>query len=200
MSSITTIYSNCYKALETILSDSVVFIDTCSLMNYKAADFFETVIPILHSTSKKIIVLNSVRKELCTFSADFANPQRQAQALSALQLLNELMTYDAVNFTGSSATRPDADFLKMAIEQRESCKQLYITQDYQLARDLVNLNSVRSTKGYTIYSKRISSHALLNDFDFSIPAQFKKPVQKSFPQPSEATNASAVLRRFGLNN
>lgn len=191
-------YSNAYKNLESVLSDSVVFIDTSSLMNYKASDFFETIIPILRSNSKKINVLNSVRKELCTFSVDFTNPQRQAQALSALQLLNKILADDVVTFFGSSAYLTDADFLKIAIKKRNCCKQLFITQNYQLAKDLVQLNSVRSTKGYPIYSKRISSHALLNDFDFSIPAQYKKPTQKSFPQPSEATNVSAVLQRYGL--
>lgn len=190
-------HSESYKNLETVLSDSTVFMDTCSLMNYKAPAFFQTIAPILHSTCKKIIILNSVRKELVTFSADFTKQQRQSQALMALQLLNKLIANDAVSFTGSSTTYPDADFLEKAIKNRSECKQLYITQDFQLARDLINLNFVRSTRGHEIFAKRISLHAVLNDFDFSNPPKVKKPAQ-DIQRMSEAANVSTVLRRYDI--
>lgn len=178
--------------IENYAKFKLIMIDTCSWMNYRVDQFLEIINPLLIANRHQFIVHHCVRNELSWLAADQRNPERQAVASQALQRIEQLDQQKLVQWIGDLDCRtiPDAIFLTLFSQLRLQNQLLLITQDQQLARDVLRLNQVQSAKGYPVMVKRITGYGGLDNFLF--PAESGQLSPAALPQRAAGTPQSAV--------
>lgn len=168
------------SALERFITNSIVFIDTCSLMHKNAEKLTKELTPILQANEKKLIVPVRVVEELDKH-VNSPIPNTQEAAKRAIALLKELTVKQLVDYRGEESDNfADNVFYSVFAKHRMQHRLLLITQDGDLAMDILQLNDSKSAKGYPIKVKRINRFGFLSNF------------RKDFQKPGEAQPQGAV--------
>ncbi len=166
----------------------LVLVDTSSVLKAEFVVFVKRLIPHLRNSGVKINVPQMVMRELRRISNE--NSSRGYTAKKAIENLNALHIAGFVAFEGNPNTteRADSYIISRVVKGRaQNEKILVVTQDFQLAKDVLNANNMRSTFAPASNALRINPKGELELFDFN-----RKPVgQKN-------NELSKVLKKFGL--
>ena len=133
------------KNMEKLINENYVFVDISSLLVPAADKAFRLMAPILKNASKKINISLSVVKTLYKYAQDVTNMERLEIALNG----------------GNCAQ----DMVSMCSHFRLQAPLLVITQDQDLAADLLKLNAQLSASGFTIAVKKINKYGYLSKID-----------------------------------
>ena len=158
------------EALGHLLKDNKnkrVFIDTCSLLDNHAADFWVHAAPYIKENP--IIVTERCYEELKKHAKNKNKPELALKAQNALRCVLKLMENKYVLVYGDKNTDPahaDALFQTVFYGFRSKYKLLLITQDNNLAKDIVAMNNSLSSKGYPVYVRRINKYGYLSKFNW----------------------------------
>lgn len=166
-----------------------VLIDTSSLLKREFEKFMETMIPYLQNSEIKLTVPQAVMHEIHKFCTE--NTPRGCAAKRALENINALHRAGFIKFEGNpnSFEKADTYFVSRVLKARSrSEKILIVTQDFQLAKDLLKTNTMYSTWAPANNVNRINKYGLLEKFDLS----------KTIAIKPKYDNISNILKRFGL--
>lgn len=142
-----------------------IFIDTCSLLHNSAEEFFVHIIPLLDSCKAKIILPKRCCEELEKHSKNTSDPQLAANASDVLKKLHQLISAGYIDVRGEDSDNfADNVFLTVFTKFRLKYKLLLITQDNNLARDILALNNSKAAKGETIEVRQINQYGYLSKF------------------------------------
>lgn len=154
--------------LEYYFSNYKVFIDTCSILHFASDQFWMNVVPIVKKTGNKIIVPLRVMDEVKKHTNNVDKPELRQKAEKELENLNRLLSDGILELRGEERDKfADNVFYVVFNHFRLDHKLLLITQDNNLASDILNINNMKSIKGNPVYAKRINKYGFLSNFDFN---------------------------------
>ena len=141
-------YTN-YLEKKIKLNDSI-FIDTCSIMKAERfIDFMETAKELLESYDKKIIILGAVHDELKEKTRSEYYDVKTS-ATKALNYIYENRIYFDIRENESKETFADAQIQIVMLNNRRTMKQLLISNDVNLTKDVYRFNENKSVYGFHI--------------------------------------------------
>ena len=156
------------SALENYVQDFKIFIDTCSLLHSAADKFWLNIIPLLHIYNTKIIVTLSSLEELEKHSKNVDKCELAKVANNCITIVNQLINAGYIEVRGESTDDfADNVFQVVFTKFRMTHNLLLVTQDNNLAQDILNLNNNRSVKANPVRVKRINQYGYLSDFNWS---------------------------------
>ncbi len=153
-----------------------IFIDTCSLLQGSVSiKFFENIIPILKQKNAKLFLPGK-----CFFEIEKKMKSKKDAELSkkAKEIYEKIKEYSSKGFidikydkSEGEGSFADNTFLSVFTMFRDRHNLLLITQDNDLAKDILKLNDSKSVKtNKKIAVKRINKYGFLSPFDW----QFEK--------------------------
>ncbi len=152
-------------AIKYYVENYKIFIDTCSLMEMQADNFYNNIYPYLKKSSSKIIVPSRVIDELSKHVKS-KNQDKHKKAVKGLSILEKLKSNDLLDIRGESTDNfADNVFLVVFTKFRMQYKLLLITQDNILAKEVLNLNNSKAVKANNILVKRINKHGYLSNIE-----------------------------------
>lgn len=154
------------KSMEKLIKDNYVFIDLSCLLVPAAEKAFQRMAPILKNSAKKINIPRSVLLELKWIAKDKSDMERRRLVIHNYNILVELHKYAllAVRDVITQDECNDAkDLITYCSHFRMQGSLLVITQDEQLATDLMSLNQQRSANGKMITVKKINKYGYLSN-------------------------------------
>lgn len=158
-----------HNFLESYVKECKIFIDTCSLLTPHNVKFWENIIPILKETGNRVIIPTRAMDEIIKHSKNNNKPKLQQQSLKVLEALQQLKQEDLVEFRGEETDNfADNVFQVVFTKFRMTHKLLLITQDKDLASDILNLNNIKSVKAKQVHVKRINQRGYLSNFRVNI--------------------------------
>lgn len=167
----------------------LILIDTSSILRIQFERLMQTLIPRLQISGVKLTIPNAVMREIRFFSNESST--RGNSARRALENINVLYKAGLLCFEGNPSSSESADsyIITRVMQCRNQFKKaLVVTQDFTLAKDLLQLNSITSTTAPAVNAQRINHSGELENFDFSHPSTPKV----------KYNNVSNVLKRFGM--
>ena len=172
-----------------------IFMDTCSLMYINAEKFWEHIVPLLHQYSVKIIIPLKCIEELKKHQSDNGDVQKAASAQNALKVVNQLIKAGYIDVRGETSDNfADNVFNVVFTKFRMQYNLLLITQDNDLADDILKLNDSKSVKSpYKIEVKRINKYGYFSGVGSAVKAREeankkkpnRNPVQPDVVVPDE---------------
>ncbi len=160
--------------LEYCLANHKVFIDTCSLLHFAADKFWTHAAPLLEQSGNKIIIPTRVIDELRKHSDNENDPELAKKATLTLENISKLLQAQLVELRGEETDNfADNVFFVVFAKHRLTQRLLLITQDANLARDILDLNNSKSTRANRVYVKRITRFGYLSDFRTGNPANLR---------------------------
>lgn len=168
--------------LEETVKKYLIFIDTCSLMNENADQFWGNIIPLLLRENKQIIVPLQVCREVEKHAKapEHVDPRRSQLACKALSTIDRLQKANLITIYGDDNDRLFADNVFQTVFTRFRLRYdlLLITQDHNLAADIMNIRSSKAVNGVrSIRVERITENGCLGIF--GRPKRRETPVSKS---------------------
>ncbi len=154
------------KSMERLIQENYVFVDLSSLLVPAAEKAFRRMAPLLKASSKKLNIPKSAVLGLRRIAEDQSDLERCRLAVrhhNALGLLNKnnlLAVRDAVTPDECNCTK---DLITYCSHFRMRESLLVITQDEQLAADLISLNQQRSANGKAVTVKKINKYGYLSN-------------------------------------
>ena len=137
--------------LEETVKKYLIFIDTCSLMNENADQFWGNIIPLLLRENKQIIVPLQVCREVEKHAKapEHVDPRRSQLACKALSTIDRLQKANLITIYGDDNDRLFADNVFQTVFTRFRLRYdlLLITQDHNLAADIMNIRSSKAVNG-----------------------------------------------------
>lgn len=154
--------------LENYVKECKIFIDTCSILHFASEKFWTNIIPFLYKYNKKIIVpLRSV-EELQKHSNDTSNLELSLKAKNSLKKIQQLIEARIIEIRGEQSDNfADNVFQVVFTKFRMNYNLLLITQDGDLAKDILRLNSSKSVKANLVQVKRINKYGFLSNFKWN---------------------------------
>lgn len=177
------------EIMESFVRDGYkIFVDTCSLLHFSAEKFFLNIIPILDSYNAKIIVPLRCCDELKKHSQNNLDVQLANNASNVLKKLKQLIDAGYAELRGEDSDNfADNVFLTVFTKFRMKYNMLLITQDNDLAHDILALNDSKSVNGKDVCVRQINQYGFLSRFFWD----------KSFiPIKSENTEKSEPVDAF----
>lgn len=176
--------------LESYCKDWKIFIDTCSLLHFSSDDFWMNIIPLLHQYQNKIFIPLRSIEEIEKHSKNKADLELEQKAKSCLKQLKQLVEAGYVEIRGEKTDNfADNVFQVVFTKFRMNYKLLLITQDNDLAKDILALNDNHSVKANEVKVNRINKYGFLSEFfwhDFEKDSDNsqtkKKPKKKEFDE------------------
>ncbi|WP_220092233.1 PIN domain-containing protein [Helicobacter sp. 16-1353] len=151
---------------EYYAKDWKIFIDTCSILHFASDRFWINIIPFLQQYQNKLIIPFKIIEELQKHEANKAKPELAKRAKRCLKDLQQRINDD--NFIDIRGEENDsfADnvFQVVFTKFRMTYKLLLITQDNNLARDILALNNNKSVKANCIHVRQINEYGFLSKF------------------------------------
>lgn len=145
------------KILEKYCKDWKIFIDTCSLLHSSSDDFWMNIIPLLHQYQNSIFIPSRCVEEIKKHSKNKNNTELAQNAKECLIKLKGLVEAGYVEIRGEPTDNfTDNVFQVVFTKFRMKYKLLLITQDNNLAKDILNLNNSRSVKANEVKVNRIN--------------------------------------------
>lgn len=162
--------------IEVVVKDFKIFIDTCSLLSDEADKFWANIVPLLQRYGKTIIIPYRVYEELDKFASNPSqctqrkpsNPNLNKQAIKAKNNVAMLQKAGLVEVFGNSSDNfADNVFQTVFTQFRLKYNLLLITQDSNLANDIVNISKSKAVNtNNQILVKRINKYGFLSTFTF----------------------------------
>ena len=179
--------------LEETVKKYLIFIDTCSLMNENADQFWGNIIPLLLRENKQIIVPLQVCREVEKHAKapEHVDPRRSQLARKALSTIDRLQKANLITIYGDDNDRLFADNVFQTVFTRFRLRYdlLLITQDHNLAADIMNIRSSKAVNGVrSIRVERITENGCLGIF--GRPKRRETPVSR--PETAAARRTAAV--------
>lgn len=142
-----------------------IFIDTCSLLHFASNQFWMNIIPILHTYSNKIIIPLRIIEELEKHSKNTTNQDLASKAKDCIKQINKLLGAGYIDIRGEKTDNfADNVFQVVFTKFRMNYKLLLITQDNDLAKDILGLNDSKSVKANDVKVNRINKYGYLSEF------------------------------------
>lgn len=183
--------------LESFVRDNKIFIDTCSLLHSEVDKFWVNIIPMLKKYNSKIIIAIRVYEEVEKHCKNTENNQLATKAKTCKKILNQLRNAGYVEFRGEKSDNfADNVFQVVFTKFRMTNKLLLITQDNNLAKDILKLNDNKSVKGNPISVQRINQYGYLSDFNWNEKVKEEKNKRKNVnkKRKREAVESDEVFK------
>ena len=156
------------NALEDYVKDWKIFMDTCSILHFAADKFWMNILPLLRQYQNKVIVPLRSIEELQKHEANTGNSELAENAKNCLRVLNKLIKAGFVEIRGEQGDNfADNVFHVVFTKFRMTHKLLLITQDNDLAKDIIALNSNKSVRANPVHVKRINQYGFLSNFSWN---------------------------------
>jgi serine/threonine protein kinase len=182
--------------IETAVKEFKIFIDTCSLLSEDADKFWANITPVLQRESKTVIIPYRVYEELDKFASNPSlclqkspnKPSLNHQAINVKSNVAVLQRAGLIEIFGDSNDNfADNVFQTVFTKFRLKYSLMLITQDNNLANDIVNISKSKSVNtNNRILVERINKFGFLSKFSFN-----KHP--KRYNEPN--TNHVHIFRR-----
>ena len=154
--------------LDGYVKDWKIFIDTCSLLHFAADKFWMNIIILLQQYQNRIIIPLRIIEELQKHEANTGKPELAENAKKCLKVLKQLINAGFVEIRGEQGDNfADNVFQVVFTKFRMTHKLLLITQDNDLAKDIIALNTNKSVKANPVHVKRINQYGFLSNFTWS---------------------------------
>ena len=153
--------------LEDYVKDYKIFVDTSSIMYDEIGAFLVRLTDLLVKNKRLIIVTQSVVREIEKHAnSRTANDKLIELARKRIGLLQDLLDNDLLYVlqTGGAQSHADNEIQAMLTNYRTKYKILLITQDNNLAKDVLKLNENESTRANKIVVKRIAPDGRLTGY------------------------------------
>ena len=153
------------NVLENYAKNYKIFLDTCSILEPAIDKFWMDIIPFLHRYQNKIIIPLRTIEELQKHERNIENINLANKAKNSLKVLQQLLTAGYVEIRGEKSDNfADNVFQVVFTKFRMTNRLLLITQDNNLAKDILALNNNRSVKAKQVRAKRIDRYGYLSDY------------------------------------
>lgn len=152
------------KYLEELFSgeNTIIMIDTCATLDKGFLPFMEHVKPFIQKYNKRIILPFKVLSEISSKLKD-KDPELRKTAFDVFCYCAEHCdTYFQVLGTEKD-NFPDNLFQELYAKFRQRYHAVFITQDKDLAADLLNMSDSKSVQAYGVTVKRIMPDGYLNN-------------------------------------
>ena len=156
------------NALEDYAKDWKIFMDTCSILHFAADKFWMNILPLLRQYQNKVIIPLRSIEELQKHEVNTGNSELAENAKNCLRVLNKLINAGFVEIRGEQGDNfADNVFQVVFTKFRMTHKLLLITQDNDLAKDIIALNSNKSVRANPVHVKRINQYGFLSNFSWN---------------------------------
>lgn len=153
------------NALDSYAKDWKIFMDTCSILHFATDKFWMNIIPLLRQYKNKVIIPLRSIEELQKHEANTEKHELAKKAKNCLKVLHQLIDAGFVEIRGEQNDNfADNVFQVVFTKFRLTHKLLLITQDNDLAKDIIALNSNKSVKANPVHVKRINQYGYLSNF------------------------------------
>lgn len=184
-----------------------MLIDTSSIMEKSAKSFFDEIGPFLSKYQNHINLPASCFYELHKHSLS-NHTTKASLAKVAINLVSNLQKMNILIIRGNKndGTFADPVFLEKIIHFRTQYNILVITQDNNLAKDIQNLNLLKSVKGYKVDVRRIDSNGRLTNFsrnqisDISNMNNTRSNTSKVFNLSPNTDNSAMIIHSIPSTN
>lgn len=172
------------SVLEDYAKNWKIFMDTCSILHFAADKFWMNIIPLLRQYQNKIIIPLRSIEELQKHESNTRDSELAKHAKNCLRLLKKLINAGFVEIRGEQSDNfADNVFQVVFTKFRMTHKLLLITQDNDLAKDIIALNSNKSVRANPVKVKRINQYGFFSNFKWNAENAnndyFKKPQRVS---------------------
>lgn len=188
------------NALEDYVKDWKIFMDTCSILHFAADKFWMNILPLLRQYQNKVIVPLRSIEELQKHEANTGNSELAENAKNCLRVLNKLIKAGFVEIRGEQGDNfADNVFQVVFTKFRMTHKLLLITQDNDLAKDIIALNSNKSVRANPVHVKRINQYGFLSNFSWNTENvknnRFKKNQRVSNEEDLDENEVFRICKR-----
>jgi len=151
--------------LASYAKDWKIFIDTCSLLSDNINKLMLNLIPLLQENNNKLFVPLRCVQELEKFIPDKSNITRSKKAKYIHDILLKLYKEGIVDIRGEKTDNfADNVFQTVFTKFRMQYKLLLITQDNNLASDIINLNKIKAVRANQVTALRLNKYGYLSPF------------------------------------
>lgn len=152
------------NVLDRYVKDWKIFMDTCSILHFAVDKFWMNIIPLLRQYQNKVIVPLRSIEELQKHEANTGNHELAERAKNCLKVLHRLINGGFVEIRGEQSDNfADNVFQVVFTKFRMTHKLLLITQDKDLAKDIIALNDSKSVRANRVQVKRINQYGFLSN-------------------------------------
>lgn len=148
--------------LEGYAKDWKIYIDTCSILHFATDKFWMNIIPLLCAYQNKVIVqlrsIEELEKNSIQGKADLA-----LNAKNSLKIIEQLINAGFVEVQGKNSD----NFASCISKYRTTHKLLLITQDNDLAKNIIALDGNRSVRANPVHVRQINEYGFLSAFSWS---------------------------------
>lgn len=145
-----------------------IFMDTCSILHFAADKFWKNIIPLLKKYQNKVIIPMRCIEELSKHKANKKELKLAENAKNCLKVLDPLIKNGLVEIRGEKGDKFADHVFHMVFDKfRTEHKLLLITQDNDLAKDILAKNGITSVRGYSVDAKRINQSGFLSNFTWN---------------------------------
>lgn len=157
------------KGLRTIAKHYKVFVNSDTLGQIKAEEFFDKFALLLNEFNNKIIVPLRVIKFMQDNILSF-NPDVYIPAKRGLNLLAKLQSKGVIDIRGEASDNAVNNLIQSVFaKHRTTYRLLLLTQNKELAEDILTLNNSKTIKGYPIVVGKLNDDGIIEEFnDFSL--------------------------------
>ncbi len=153
------------EKLENYVRDWKIFIDTCSLLHCAADKFWMNIIPLLEKHLAKVIIPFRSVEELRKHADNQENQDLARRAHNTLKVLAQLKGAGYIEIRGEKTDNfADNVFQVVFTKFRMTHRLLLITQDHDLARDILSLNASKAVKANAVHVQRVNRYGFLSSF------------------------------------
>ena len=168
------------NTLSMYTNDYKIFMDTCSILYFSSDKFWMNIIPLLREHNNKIIIPLRAIEELEKHSTNKINNELAVKSKSSLKILQQLQSAELIEIKGEKTDNfADNVFQVVFTKFRMTHKLLLITQDKNLASDILSLNKGKAVRANNVHVRQINQYGFLSNFNFLEKENIKTSIQKS---------------------
>lgn len=161
--------SQAENVLDEYAKNWKIFMDTCSILHFAADRFWMNIKDLLSRYQNKIIIPLRSIEELQKLGANIDKPELAKNAKKCLKVLEWLKNEGFVEIRGEQNDNFTDNVIQVVFTKfRMTHKLLLITQDNDLAKDIIALNDNKSVKANPVHVKRINQYGFLTDFKWNM--------------------------------
>ncbi len=173
------------EKLESYVKEWKIFIDTCSLLHPAADKFWMNIIPFLEKYQAKVIIPFRSVEELQKHAANKEDADLARRSNNTLKILVQLRNAGYIELRGEKTDNfADNVFQVVFTKFRMTHKLLLITQDRDLARDILSLNESKAVRAYPVHVQRVNRYGFLSGFKAN-EEQSRPAGEKESMEPDE---------------
>ncbi len=151
--------------MKSYCKEHKIFMDTCSLLHFASGLFWENIIPLLEQYQNKIIIPHRCIEELKKHSQNEEDEELATNAKACIGRLSKLVDEGYVEIRGEAGDNfADNVFQVVFTKFRMKYKLMLITQDNDLAKDILALNEIKSVKANLVTVQRINKYGFFSGF------------------------------------